>query len=75
MKNAGPQIRLTGIRRIDQATAEIADMVSSHKVEPIEVMSKIEAACDYVRKNRYMCNLHKKLEPGMDVDSCHVCEQ
>ena len=68
-------IRLTGIRKIDQATAEIADMVSSHKAEPIEVMSKIEAACDYVRKNRYMCNLHKKLEPSMDVDSCHVCEQ
>jgi len=71
----GAAIKLTGIRKIDQATSEIADMVSSHNAEPIEVMSKIEAACEYVRKNRYMCNLHKKLEPSMDVDSCHVCEQ
>jgi predicted transcriptional regulator len=71
----GAAIRLTGIREIDQATTEIAEMVSSQKAQPIEVMSRIEAACEYVRRNRYMCDLHKKLEPGMDVDSCHVCEQ
>lgn len=71
----GAAIRLHGIKQIDQATNEIAEMVSSREVHPIEVMSKIEAACDYVRKNRYMCDLHKKLEPGMDVNSCHICEQ
>ena len=71
----GAAIRLTGIREIDQATTEIAEMVSSQKIQPIEVMSRIEAACEYVRRNRYMCDLHKKLEPGMDTDSCHVCEQ
>jgi len=71
----GAAIRLIGIKQIDQATSEIAEMVTLHETEPIEVMSKIEAACDYVRRNRYMCDLHKKLEPGMDVDSCHVCEQ
>lgn len=71
----GAAIRLTGIREIDQATTEIAEMVSTQKAQPIEVMSRIEAACEYVRRNRYMCDLHKKLEPGMDTDSCHVCEQ
>jgi len=71
----GAAIRLHGIKEIDQATNEIANMVSSHKAKPIEVMSKIEAACEYVRRNRYMCDLHKKLEPGMDIESCHVCEQ
>jgi predicted transcriptional regulator len=71
----GAAIRLSGIKEIDQATGEIADLVSSRKVQPIEVMSKIEAACNYVRKNRFMCDLHKRLEPGMDVNSCHVCEQ
>jgi len=71
----GAAIKLTGIREIERATDDIAAMVSSHKAKPIEVMSKIEAACEYVRKNRYMCDLHKKLEPTMDVNSCHVCEQ
>ena len=71
----GTAIRLSGIKQIDQATSEIAEMVTSHKTEPVEVMSKIEAACEYVRRNRYMCDLHKKLEPGMDVESCHICEQ
>jgi len=71
----GAAIKLIGIREIDQATTEIAEMVSTQKAQPIEVMSRIEAACEYVRRNRYMCDLHKKLEPGMDIDSCHVCEQ
>jgi excisionase family DNA binding protein len=71
----GAAIRLGGIREIDQATNEIADMVSTHKAKPAEVMSKIEAACEYVRRNRYMCDLHKRLEPEFDVNSCHVCEQ
>jgi len=71
----GAAIKLHGIKEIDQATNEIANMVSSHKAKTIEVMSKIEAACEYVRRNRYMCDLHKKLEPGMDIESCHICEQ
>jgi predicted transcriptional regulator len=71
----GAAIRLNGIKEIDQATTDIAKMVSSKKVKPVEVMSKIEAACEYVRRNRYMCDLHKRLEPGIDVNSCHVCEQ
>ena len=71
----GAAIRLTGIKEIDRATGDIADMVSSSKVKPIEVMSRIEAACDFVRRNRYMCDLHKRLEPTMDTESCHVCEQ
>ena len=71
----GAAIRLHGIREIDEATNDIAKMVTSKKVKPVEVMSKIEAACEYVRKNRYMCDLHKRLEPGIDVNTCHVCEQ
>jgi predicted transcriptional regulator len=71
----GAAIRLHGIREIDDATTKIADMVSSHKAKPIEVMGKIEEACEYIRRNRYMCDLHKKLEPGIDVEACHICEQ
>jgi predicted transcriptional regulator len=71
----GAAIRLNDIKEIDRATSDIAHMVSSRKVKAIEVMSRIETACEYVRRNRYMCGLHKRLEPGMDVDSCHICEQ
>ena len=71
----GAAIKLGGIDAIDEATGEIAALISSRKAPQIEVMSKIEAACRYVRKNRYMCDLHKKLEPSMDTNSCHVCEQ
>ena len=71
----GAAIRLGGIKEIEDATSEIANMVSNRKAQQTEVMSKIEAACEYVRRNRYMCDLHKRLEPEFDVNSCHVCEQ
>jgi len=71
----GAAIKLRGIREVEHATGEIARLVSSKRVPQIEVMSKLEAACAYVRRNRYMCDLHKKLEPGMDINSCHICEQ
>jgi hypothetical protein len=71
----GAAIKLGGIKAVEQATDEIAELVSSRKAPQVEVMSKIEATCEYVRRNRYMCDLHKKLEPNMDVNSCHVCEQ
>jgi predicted transcriptional regulator len=71
----GAAIKLNGIKEINEATGEIAALVSSRKVPQVEVMSRIEAACDYIRRNRYMCDLHKKLEPGIDINSCHVCEQ
>ena len=71
----GAAIRLGGIREVDEATTDIAKMVCSRKVKPMDVMSRIEEACDYVRRNRFMCDLHKRLEPEFDVNSCHVCER
>jgi len=71
----GVAIRLGGIEKIERATKDIASLISSRTAQPLQVMSKIEEACEFVRKNRYMCDLHKKLEPNIDVDSCHVCEQ
>jgi predicted transcriptional regulator len=71
----GAAIRLGGIKEVERATTDIADIVSSRKVPALEVMGKIEETCRYVRRHRFMCDLHKKLEPGMDVNSCHICEQ
>lgn len=71
----GAAIRLGGIREVERATNDIAKMVSVRKVPAVEVMSKIEKTCEYIRRHRFMCDLHKKLEPGMDINSCHICEQ
>jgi hypothetical protein len=71
----GASIGLSGIKEIDQATNDIAKMVSTQKVEPIKIMSRIEAASQFVRKHRYMCELHKRLEPEFDTNACHICEQ
>lgn len=29
----------------------------------------------FIRKNRMMCEMHRAIDPGMDVDGCHICEE
>lgn len=28
----------------------------------------------YIRRNRLMCELHREIDQGIDVDECHICE-
>ena len=39
-----------------------------------DIISKFNEACLIIRSSRLLCDIHKKLEPSLDVDNCHVCE-
>jgi hypothetical protein len=39
-----------------------------------EIAKKINEAIGDIRRQRMLCEIHKKLEPEIDVDSCKVCE-
>lgn len=40
-----------------------------------EVVEKITDICDYMRRNRLLCNFHKKIEPTYDTGKCHACDR
>ena len=29
---------------------------------------------EFIRKNRLMCNIHGAMDHGLDVNSCHICD-
>ncbi len=70
----GIAIRLAGIKEVEAATSDIVQMLSSGQASPVQVMTKLQEASDFVRRNRYMCDLHKRLEPALDVNGCHICD-
>lgn len=59
--------------RIKNIVGEITIMMIE-KSELSDIISKFNEACSIIRSSRMLCDIHKKLEPSLDVDNCHVCE-
>jgi len=70
----GVAIKLAGIPRVDEATNKIATMLVSGKVGQVQIMGKLNKVSIQVRKSRLMCDLHRRLEPGLNLSSCRICE-
>ena len=59
--------------RIQNIVSQITIMmVDKHDLS--DIISKFNEACLIIRSSRMLCDIHKKLEPSLDVDNCHVCE-
>ena len=43
--------------------------------EMSKIISKFNEACYIIRSHRMLCDTHKRLDPKLDVDNCHVCEE
>ena len=70
----GVAIKLEGIPRVDEATNKIVVMLVSGKAGQVQIMSKLNEVSMQVRKSRLMCDLHRRLEPGLNLGSCRICE-
>ena len=56
----------------------IVDQIASMMVEEEEmskIIAKFNEACYIIRSHRMLCDTHKRLDPKLDVDNCHVCEE
>lgn len=40
-----------------------------------EVVEKIVEICDYLRKEKLLCNFHKKMEPLYNSNECNACQK
>jgi predicted transcriptional regulator len=70
----GIAIKLEGIADVDEAANKIAALLVSGKAGQVQVMSRLNEVSMHVRRSRLMCDLHKRLEPGLNLGSCRVCE-
>ena len=70
----GVAIKLEGVPRVDKATSKIASMLVSGKAGQVQIMGKLNEVSMQVRKSRLMCDLHRRLEPGLNLGNCRICE-
>jgi hypothetical protein len=70
----GIAIKLKGNRKVERAAKKIADMLVSGKAGQVQVMGRLYETSVHVRKSMLMCDLHKRLEPTLNLSGCRVCE-
>jgi predicted transcriptional regulator len=70
----GIAIRLDGIDRVNEAASKIAAMLVSGKAGQVQIMSQLNDVSLQVRKSRLMCDLHRRLEPSLNLGGCRICE-
>jgi len=70
----GVAIKLEGIADVDKAANKIAALLVSGKAGQVQVMRRLNEVSMHVRRSRLMCDLHRRLEPGLNLGSCRVCE-
>lgn len=53
---------------------DIATMLAKSPAPMHDIISKFAEACEVLKKKRLMCSVHERLEPSLDIDSCHACD-
>jgi len=70
----GIAINLKGIAHVDEATDRIAALLVSGRAQEVQVLSKLNEVSMRVRRGKLMCNLHRRLEPELNLGGCRICE-
>lgn len=62
------------VDEVNQFSEEIADMLAQG-ADTISVMFRFAEACNHILESRLMCGFHSQIEPDLDVETCHLCDQ
>lgn len=73
-KKRGIAIKLEGIANVDKEANKIAALLASGKTGQIQIMTRMNEVSEYVKKRKLMCNLHRRLEPELNLGGCRACE-
>ena len=61
------------LMKIEDVVNEICSMMVENDSPP-NIIAKFNDACRIIRQNRMLCDVHKQLDPSIDVAGCHVCD-
>ncbi len=60
---------------VERGIETLSDALAKGEADESTIMTRMTEICDYIRVQRLMCTPHKALEPGLDVESCHACDE
>jgi len=68
-------INLNDCEEIRVSVEEVTKLLLKGGPDQPEVTEKIVYMCDHLRKNRMLCDFHKRLEPLYKIEKCHACDK
>ncbi len=70
----GSALKIEDLREVDEAVKTMAHMLMAGKTGRERViMMEFCKACTAARRERLMCEIHKRLDPFIEIDSCKLC--
>jgi predicted transcriptional regulator len=54
-------------------TEGIAEGISNHRLNRVQIANMIKEVCDYVMRSGYMCELHYEIDPQTKEMNCKMC--
>jgi hypothetical protein len=61
--------------KIRQSINEITKILVENSYNKHEITEKFTEICDYLRKNKLLCEFHKRLEPSYETEECQACNK
>lgn len=74
MGKRATMLKLDHVKAVRDSTDELADLLFTGEISQKEVRERITEVCDYIRDKKLLCELHKRLEPNLDLRGCHACD-
>ncbi len=70
----GVVVNWENVKEVNEKINEIVVLILN-KTPQTEIARKFNEVVAEIRKKRMLCDIHKKIEPDVDIDSCHVCDE
>ncbi|SRR5712692_3643823 len=71
----GITFRVEDYPEVERGIDSLSEALAKGNGDESTIMTRMTEICDYIRLQRLMCTPHKVLEPGLDVASCHACDE
>jgi uncharacterized protein len=71
----GITFRVEDYPEVERGVESLSEALARGDGDESTIMTRMTEICDYIRLQRLMCTPHKALEPGLDVASCHACDE
>jgi predicted transcriptional regulator len=69
----GRALDIDQIQGVRLVVTDMATKLASDGLSPRELNLRYCSACRIVRETRVLCDLHRKLDPGFNVEGCDAC--
>ena len=71
----GRALKIEDMKEVDKAVKSMAHMLMTGKAgRDRKIMMEFCKACTAARREGLMCELHKRLDPYIEIDSCKLCD-